>query len=106
FTLLAGHVADNYNRKRVILLTSAMIVCASIGLAFISALDAHVLWIYFCLFGIGTARTFLWPASSAFLPSLVARKEFSKAVTWNTGSFHLSSVIGPAAGGALIALTN
>ncbi|HYS46030.1 MAG TPA: MFS transporter, partial [Rhizomicrobium sp.] len=63
-------------------------------------------WIYSCLFAAGTARTFLWPASSAFLPQLVSRENFSKAVTWSSGSFHLSSVAGPAAGGALIALTH
>jgi MFS family permease len=48
----------------------------------------------------------LWPASAAFLPHLVPRSLFARAVTWNTGSFHLSSVAGPAAGGALIALTH
>src|SRR6185503_239909 len=37
---------------------------------------------------------------------LVPRRIFSRAVTWNTGAFHLSSVIGPAIGGALIALTH
>src|SRR5439155_14046882 len=47
-----------------------------------------------------------WPASQAFLPLLVPRRNFSQAVTWNTGAFHLSSVFGPAAGGALIALTH
>lgn len=105
FTLPAGHVADNYNRKQVIIWMTLVIACASLGLTFISAYGADVFWIYFCLFAAGTARTFLWPASSAFLPHLVSRQEFSKAVTWNSGSFHLSSVAGPAAGGALIALT-
>ena len=65
-----------------------------------------MLWIYGCLFAAGVARTFLWPASQAFLPQLVPRRIFSRAVTWNTGAFHLSSVLGPAAGGALIALTH
>jgi MFS family permease len=37
---------------------------------------------------------------------LVSRQEFSKAVTWSSGSFQLSSVVGPAAGGGLIALTH
>jgi MFS family permease len=106
FTLPAGHVADNYNRKRIIIWTTFVIACASFGLAVISAVAAHVFWIYLCLFAAGTARTFLWPASSAFLPHLVSRKDFSKAVTWNSGSFHLSSVAGPAAGGAVIALTH
>ena len=105
FTLPAGHVADNFKRKQIIILTTFIIACASLGLTLISAFQADVFWIYCCLFTAGTARTFLWPASSAFLPHLVPREQFSKAVTWSSGSFHLSSVAGPAAGGALIALT-
>ena len=106
FTLPAGHVADNHDRKRIIILMNVAIVCASLGLTLISAFQADVFWIYCCLFAAGTARTFLWPASSAFLPQLVSRREFSKAVTWSSGSFQLSSVAGPAAGGGLIALTH
>ena len=106
FTLPAGHIADNHDRKRIIVLMSFVIACASLGLTLISALGAHVFWIYFCLFAAGTARTFLWPASSAFLPQLVSRQDFARAVAWSSGSFQLSSVAGPAAGGALIALTH
>ncbi|HSU56382.1 MAG TPA: MFS transporter [Candidatus Dormibacteraeota bacterium] len=106
FTLPAGHLADNYERKRIILLMTVVIGCASLGLTLISWFEAPVFWIYLCLFTAGTARTFLWPASSAFLPHLVSREQFSKAVTWSSGSFQLSSVAGPAASGALLALTN
>jgi MFS family permease len=106
FTLPAGHAADNYDRKRIIVLMNAVVAGASVGLTLISALGADVFWIYFCLFAAGTARTFSWPASSAFLPQLVSRQDFSRAVTWSSGSFQLSSVAGPAAGGALIALTH
>jgi len=104
-TLPAGHVADNQNRKHVIVAMVFLIALSSIGLTLISALGADVIWTYACLSASGTARTFLWPASQAFLPQLVPRSVFSRAVTWNTGAFHLSSVVGPAAGGALIALT-
>lgn len=106
FTLPAGHVADNHDRKRVIILMTFVLACASAALTLISELHADVVWIYACLFLAGTARTFLWPASSAFLPHLVSRQDFSRAVTWSSGSFHLSSVAGPAAGGALIAWTH
>jgi len=106
FTLPAGHVADNYDRKRIILLMTLVIACASLGLTVISSRNADVFWIYFCLFAAGTARTFLWPASSAFLPRLVSRQQFSRAVTWSSGSFQLSSVAGPAVGGAMIALAH
>ncbi len=105
FTLPAGHFADNFKRKQIIISMTFVIACASLGLTLISSRQAPVAWVYFCLFAAGTARTFLWPASSAFLPHLVTRQQFSKAVTWSSGSFHLSSVAGPAAGGALIALT-
>ncbi len=105
-TLPAGHAADNHNRKQILLLMVLVIGLSSAGLTLASTLHAPVLWTYFCLFVAGAARTFLWPASAALLPQLVSRRQFSRAVTWNSGSFHLSSVAGPAAGGALIALTN
>jgi MFS family permease len=105
-TLPAGHVADNFERKRVVIAMILVIALASLGLTLVSALHAPVFWIYVCLFVAATARTFLWPASAAFLPHLVPRNMFSRAVTWNSGTFHLSAVAGPAAGGALIALTH
>jgi MFS family permease len=105
-TLPAGHIADNYERKRIVIAMISVAALTSLGLTFISARHADVTWIYVCLFVAGTARTFLWPASSAFLPHLVPRHLFSRAVTWNSGTFHLSSVAGPAAGGALIAVTH
>jgi MFS family permease len=106
FTLPAGHVADNYSRKSIIVQMNLLMALASLGLTLISAFRAPVFWIYFCLFAAGTARTFLWPASSAFLPQLVSRREFSRVVAWSSGSFQLSSVAGPALGGAVIALTD
>ena len=101
-TLPAGHLADNFNRKRIILGALAVSSCASLGLALISWFHAPVFWIYACLCTAAASRTFLWPASSAFLTSLVPRELFSRAVTWNSGTFQLASVAGPALGGALM----
>jgi MFS family permease len=101
-TLPAGHLADNVNRKRIILAALSVSIIASLGLAVIAWMHAPVSWIYACLFIAATARTFLWPASSAFLTSLVPRELFPRAVTWNSGAFQLSSVTGYAAGGGLI----
>ncbi len=106
FTLPAGHLADHHNRKHIMLWMTALSALASVGLAVVSALRASPGWIYACLFVAGTARTFIWPASASFLPQLVSREWFPRAVAWSTGSFQLSSVAGPAAGGALIALTH
>ena len=103
FTLPAGHVADNYNRKRIVVLTTAAIAAASLGVAFISWYHAPVIWIYFCLFLGSAANTFMRAASAAFLPALVARQDFPRAVNWNTGVFQLSCIIGRVAAGGLIA---
>ena len=105
FTLPAGHVADNYNRKRIVALMAIVIAAVSLGMAAISALCAPVPWIYLCLFIGATARTFMWAANAAFLPHLVDRKDFPRAVNWNAGAFQLSCIIGPAAAGAIIAMT-
>jgi MFS family permease len=104
-TVPAGHFADTFNRKKIILAMTVLLAVASLGLAFISYFAAPVFWIYLCLFVVGAARTFLWPASAAFVTSLVPRSQFARAVTFNSGAFQFSCVVGPAAFGAAIALT-
>ncbi|NOS71235.1 MAG: MFS transporter [Verrucomicrobia bacterium] len=105
FTLPAGHIADNRNRKHILVTLNAGlgIVCA--GFAVISAVRAPVVWIYVCLAVVGTIRTFLWAASASFLPQLVERKQFAQAVNWNSSTFQLSCILGPLAAGGLIELT-
>lgn len=105
-TLPAGHLADTYSRKTIILVSTLLLTLASMGLALSSALKAPVGWIYVCLVVIGTARTFLWPASAAFVTSLVSRHQLARAVTFTSGTFQISSVVGPAACGLVIVLAH
>jgi len=105
-TLPSGHVADNFNRKHIVMWMTLVVALASVGLTVTSALHAPLLLTYACLIVSGCARTFLWPASASLVPNLVPRAIFPKAVTWSTGSFHLSAVAGPAAAGGLLALTH
>ena len=105
-TIPAGHVADTRERKKVIVWMQAVMACTSLGLAWVSWQQAPIIWIYVFLSVAGVARTFLWSASASFLPQLVGRAEFPVAVTWSSSTFQFSSVTGPAAGGAIIALTH
>ncbi|MFO1476558.1 MAG: MFS transporter [Verrucomicrobiota bacterium] len=105
-TLPAGHVADNFSRKRVIVIATAFVMVASLGMTLVSARQAPVSWVYLCLFVAGAARTFLWAASASFLPQLVERKDFSRAVNWSAAVFQISSILGPAAAGWFIHWTN
>ncbi len=104
-TIPAGHFADVFNRKKIILITTLIVAIASIALTLASYFSAPIFWIYIILIILGAARTFLWPASAAFVVSLVPRNQFSRAVTFNSGLFQFSSVIGPPAFGAVVALT-
>ena len=106
FTLPAGHVADNYDRKKVIVWMTLVGLVASIGLTAASGMHASVLWTYFCIFIIASARTFMWAASAAFLPALVERRDLSHAVNWNASTFQFSAIVGPIAGSALIEFTH
>lgn len=106
FIFPAGHVADNYNRKRIIFWMQLLFAGACAGLTWVSYFQAPVFWMYCCLFVMGMARTYLWPASSSFMPQLVPRQQFPKVVTWISGSFQVSAVTGPVAGGLLVAFTH
>ncbi len=101
-TLPAGHFADNHSRKRIIMVTVSVTAAANIGLAIISAVSAPVALMYLCLFVSSCARTFGGAAIASFMPQLVERHMFSRAVTWNSGLFQLSSIIGPSLGGILV----
>lgn len=103
-TLPAGHTADNYNRKRIIITTTLIVMAASLGLALASWTHASVTWTYLCLTVTGAARTFMWAASAAYLPSLVDRKDLSHAVNWSASIFQISCIVGPVLAGGLIEL--
>ncbi len=105
-TLPAGHFADIYNRKRIVVAMTLVVAAANVGLTLISAARAPVGLIYLCLVIIGTSRTFLMAASASFLPQLVERKEFSRAVTWSSSMFQFSSIVGPAAAGVVLHFTH
>jgi MFS family permease len=110
-TLPAGHVADRFSRKKIILVSTLVLGLASFGLMLVSTLTAPMdplfkAYVYALLVVIGVARTFLWPASAAFVTSLVPRGQLARAITFNSGAFQLSSVLGPGVGGVLIWLTH
>lgn len=83
----------------------ALLALASLGLAAASALHAGIFWYYACLLVAGIARAFQGPAKEALAPQLVPRALYANSSTWRSSSWQLASVVGPALGGAVIALT-
>jgi len=103
--LFAGHAADLYDRRKLLMWCYG-------GFALCSALLLAISWrapqsahsIYFVLVLLGIFRCFNWPASRALLPQLVPEEHFSNAVAWNASTFQIATIAGPAIGGMAYAL--
>ena len=105
FLLPAGHVADRFDRRQVILVCySLQMLCTGGLLAITLSGVRQVLPIYAVLFLVGTGRAFSGPASSALIPHLVPEEHFVNAVTWGGAIFQLANSTGPALGGLLFTL--
>lgn len=102
FLLPAGHIADRFDRRHVILLCySVQMLCTLVLMEFARSGVSRVFPIYTVLFVIGMGRAFSGPASSALVPHLVPEKHFVNAVTWGGAIFQFANVTGPALGGLL-----
>jgi MFS family permease len=103
--LVAGHAADRFNRRSIIMTAVLLISVSAMGMAVVSFNQAPVPLAYGCLFLAGLARAFQQPAKASFLPHLVPRKIFPNAVTWSMAAFQMASVLGPAAAGIVLGTT-
>lgn len=102
FLLPAGHVADRFDRRQIILVCYSLQIVCTAALVLLTRADIHtVLPIYAVLLAIGTGRAFSGPASSALVPHLVPEEHFVNAVTWGGAIFQFANVTGPALGGLL-----
>ena len=103
--LLAGHAADRFSRKTVLLICNLGFAACSILLIEITRLGAYsVKPIYAVLVLLGIVRAFNSPAGRSLLPALVPAEVFPNAVAWNATTFQAATILGPAIGGILYAL--
>ena len=105
-SLPAGHVADQYNRKRIVVIAQLFLALCVIGLAWLSFTKGSLTLIYVCLLGIGIARAFNDPAASTLLPQTIPPELFSRAATWNSSVWQVASITGPALAGLLVGFFN
>lgn len=100
--LWAGHSADRYPRKNIILLCFAsQMLCALLLLAFTWS-GSRVVWpVFMVLVLFGSARAFMMPATAAILVNLVPQENMGRAMAISSTSFHVAVICGPALGGFL-----
>jgi MFS family permease len=104
-TLLAGHVADRYDRRRVVqfcqiveALTAAFLAWGS----FAGWLSAPEIFAAAAIFG--AAIAFESPAAAALLPSVTPEGMLQRGTALSTGALQAAAISGPALGGLTYAL--
>lgn len=105
FSLLGGAIADNFPRRRVMLVAQFFMLGVSALLTISALLGLITPWLlltFTFLIGCGTALNN--PSWQASVGDLVPRSSVGSAVALNSIGFNLSRSLGPAVGGIIVAV--
>jgi len=101
--LLAGAMADRYNKRRILIVTQTitMIMHLVLGLLFISG-RIEVWHIYATAVVSGSSNAFTQPARQSIVPRLVPRKDLLNALALNTAAMNVMRIGGASLAGLLL----
>jgi MFS family permease len=101
-TLVVGHVADRYDRRRIAAVCQSLESVAALVFAFGTFggwISAPVIYVLAAC--VGASRAFESPAVASLLPAVVPRGYLPKATAWATSANQTAQIAGPALGGLL-----
>lgn len=107
--LYGGYVADKSDKKKLLAgILSAMILCSFVlllitlpqNILHLSQGTAIIL-IYLMIFFIGIARGFYGPAAFSLMAQIIPKEHYPNSSTWNSSTWQIASIAGPAAGGLI-----
>lgn len=104
FSLVSGAIADNFNRRKVMLVAQFFMLIVSVSLtvaAYMGVITPWLLLTFTFLIGCGTALNN--PSWQASVGDMVPRADLPAAVALNSMGFNLTRSVGPAIGGAIVA---
>jgi MFS family permease len=105
FALPAGHVADQFERRRVVVLCQALewiaVALLTLG-SFLHVLDETR--ILALVFTISVAKAFEFPSMQAMVPGLVPQRLLARVMAANASASQIAMIAGPAVGGLLYVL--
>lgn len=104
-SLFAGVLADNYDRRRIMLFAQIMMLVVSSALTLAAWFDLLTPWLLLSFtFLIGCGAALHNPSWQATVGDIVPREQVPAAVTANSVSFNLMRSVGPALGGLIIVI--
>ncbi|WP_127752753.1 MFS transporter [Devosia sp. 1566] len=105
FSLAAGALADNFDRRTVMIIAQCGMALVSVALAvmgYLGLLNPWLLLTFTFLIGCGTAL--FNPSWQASMGDIVPRSDLPGAVTLNSVGFNMMRSVGPAIGGLIVAI--
>jgi MFS family permease len=105
--LISGHIVDISDRKKILFFSFLLMFFCSSSLLFISTdtltylTDYKVIAIYSIIFISGIARGFSMPSAFALLGQIIPKELYPNAISWNTSTWQIGAVAGPAIGGMI-----
>lgn len=103
-SLLAGAIADSFDRRRVMIAAQAFMLVVSVLLALAAWAGIVTPWLLLGFtFLIGCGGAMNNPSWQASVGDIVPRDHLAAAVTLNSVGFNLVRGVGPAIGGAIVA---
>ncbi|MFD1913685.1 MFS transporter [Halodurantibacterium flavum] len=104
FAMFSGALADNFDRRRIMLTAQSLMFGFSVLLAVIAWMDGLTPWLLLGLtFLIGAGTALHNPSWQASMGDLVPRDDLPAAVSLNSMGFNLMRSVGPAVGGIIVA---
>ena len=101
----AGIVADRFDRRLIIIVTTVVATITSAALAILTLLDAiDVPMVLFLAAVLGVTNAFEMPARQSFVAELIGKRDLANAIALNSLLFNSARVVGPAIAGILVAL--
>ena len=105
FSLAAGALADNLDRRRVMLSAQGLMMVVSVALVAVAATGHMTPWLLLAFtFLIGCGTALHNPSWQASMGDVVPREDIPAAVTLNSMAFNLMRSVGPAIGGFVVAI--
>lgn len=108
--LFAGHIVDQREKRNLFLCCIGLFSLISLGLFFLSDASIMASWgqksilysIYGFVFFGGLLRAFFGPTIFSLVSLIVPKKVYPNAATWNSSTWQMASILGPAVAGLTI----
>jgi len=107
--LYGGYIADKSEKRGLLLKVFFGVFLCSLVMLIVTSKQMHtyipssyiVPIMYLMVFGIGIARGFFSPATFSLMAQIIPKRLYPKSSTWNSTSWQLASILGPALGGLI-----